>query len=99
MKPNILKTTPLILVLLVAGGPMARAQSSELDQLKAAMEAMQKNMQEMQKKILELEQQKAAAPVLLVADTIAGSASVLYIEKAAGGGDVGTQSRSGTATH
>ena len=51
MKKHILKITSLTVALFIVGGKSAWAQSTEIDQLKAAMEQMQKTMQEMQKYI------------------------------------------------
>ena len=66
MKPKtkIAQTLVLSTAIIMAGGFAATAQNSdkeELDQLKAAMQAMQKNMDAMQKKIDELEKEKEAA--------------------------------------
>jgi cytochrome c556 len=54
MKSTIMKTLSLALTLLVAGGAHAWAQTSELEQVKAAMQQMVKTIEEMQKKIAEL---------------------------------------------
>jgi hypothetical protein len=62
MKPKIMKSLLAIGALIAAGVITAPAQSSELDQLKANMQTMQKNMEAMQQKIAELETQKGAAP-------------------------------------
>jgi hypothetical protein len=62
MKTKITKTLPVIVALIAAGVITAPAQSSELDQLKAAMQTMQKNMEQMQQKITELEMQKGMTP-------------------------------------
>jgi hypothetical protein len=61
MKLKTMKSLPAIIVLIAAGAVTAPAQSSELDQLKSAMQTMQKNMTEMQQKITELEMQKGMA--------------------------------------
>jgi hypothetical protein len=61
MKPTTLKSLVVIGALLAAGGVNGRAQSTDIDTLKANMQAMQKSMEEMQKKIAELEAEKAAA--------------------------------------
>jgi hypothetical protein len=91
MKFNISKRLPLVLALLVAGVTPARAQDSELDQVKAAMKAMEQTMEQMKQKIAELEKQKAAAPAAPATNAAAGSASVQSIEKVAGGGMIGNQ--------
>lgn len=57
MRSNIMKTMALVLALLAAGGISMRAQNSELDELKAAMQSMKKSMDEMQTKIAELERE------------------------------------------
>jgi hypothetical protein len=60
-----LKTTKSLLVvaaLVAAGTVTAPAQPSDLDQLKATMQSMQKTMEQMQQKINELEMQKGIAP-------------------------------------
>ncbi|HTY86105.1 MAG TPA: DcaP family trimeric outer membrane transporter [Candidatus Acidoferrum sp.] len=59
-----MKTSIVVISLMAAGVLAAPAQSSELDQLKSAMQAMQKSMEEMQQKIAELEKQRGmvAAP-------------------------------------
>ncbi len=62
MKLKTMKSLPVILALIAAGVITAPAQSSELEQLKAAMQTMQKNMEQMQQKITELEMQKGMAP-------------------------------------
>jgi hypothetical protein len=63
MKTRIAKLLLCGTALGVAGGMAANAQtsdSSEIDQLKAEMQTVQKNMDAMQEKINELEQEKAA---------------------------------------
>jgi hypothetical protein len=62
MKTTIRKTLPVILSLAVAASLPARAQNSDLDDLKAQLKAMQKTMEEMQKKIDQLEKEKTAQP-------------------------------------
>ena len=64
MKSTNTKSLLTVIALIAAGVVTAPAQSSELDQIKAAMQEMQKNMAEMQQKITQLEQEKgvAAAP-------------------------------------
>ena len=64
MKTKTLKSYSAIIALVAAGIITAPAQSADLDQLKSAMQTMQKNMEEMQQKINELEAEKgmAAAP-------------------------------------
>jgi outer membrane DcaP-like protein len=95
MKPNPMKTKTTRLTaafvacaLLGAGTLPAPCQSSELDQVKAAMETMRKNMEEMQKKLNELEAQKTAAPKTPSA-TEQSSQSVQTLEKVAAGQDIG----------
>ena len=57
-----MKSYSAIIALIAAGIISAPAQSTvELDQLKSAMQTMQKNMEDMQKKIDELEAEKGAA--------------------------------------
>ncbi len=58
-----MKSYSAIIALIAAGIISAPAQSTELDQLKSAMQTMQKNMEDMQKKIAELEAEKGAAAV------------------------------------
>ena len=60
MKKNTLKSYSAIIALVAAGIISAPAQSTDIDQLKAAMQTMQKNMEDMQKKIAQLEAEKAA---------------------------------------
>jgi len=78
MKPKSRERSAVVIAvaLLLAGVRSAPAQSSEVDQLKAAMQGMQKSMAEMQKKLAELEAQKAA----VVPATNAGS-DVLIIAR------------------
>ena len=100
MKNILTKTTPIVLALIVASSTLAQAQDSELEQVKAAMKAMQKQMEEMQKKIADLEREKqekekaaAAAPTPPAPSKVAeNSPSVQAVEKVAAGGDIGTQS-------
>ncbi|MDD5141444.1 MAG: hypothetical protein PHY43_14440, partial [Verrucomicrobiales bacterium] len=54
------KSYSAIIALIAAGIISAPAQPSELDQLKSDMQTMQKNMAEMQQKIIELEKEKSA---------------------------------------
>jgi hypothetical protein len=62
MKMKTAKAYTAIIAFVAAGILAAPAQSSsEIDQLKAAMQTMQKNMDEMQQKIAELEAEKSAA--------------------------------------
>ena len=91
MKPNVMKTIPLIIALLTAGIIPAWAQNPELDQLKATMQQMQKTMEEMQKKIAELEKEKAAAPSA-TNGIERNSPSYQTLEKVAAGQDVGKAS-------
>ena len=91
MKSTISKRLPLVLALLVAGVTPAWAQDSELDQLKSQMKAMEQTMEQMKQKIADLEKEKAAAPAAPATNAAAGSASVLSIEKVAGGGMIGNQ--------
>ena len=59
-----MKSYSAIIALIAAGIISSPAQSTEeLDQLKSAMQTMQKNMEDMQKKIDELEAEKGAAAV------------------------------------
>jgi hypothetical protein len=59
-----MKSYSAIIALIAAGIISSPAQSTEeLDQLKSAMQTMQKNMEDMQKKIDELEAEKGAATV------------------------------------
>jgi hypothetical protein len=64
MTMKTIKSYSAVIALIAAGVVTTPAQSSELDQVKAAMQEMQKNMAEMQQKITQLEQEKgvAAAP-------------------------------------
>ena len=61
MKLKTTKSVLLIAALVAAGTVTAPAQSTDLDQLKAAMHTMQTNMEAMQQKINELEMEKGAA--------------------------------------
>ncbi len=61
MKTKTMKSYSAVIALVAAGIITAPAQSSELDQVKSAMQTMQKNMEEMQQKIAELEAEKGAA--------------------------------------
>jgi uncharacterized coiled-coil protein SlyX len=74
------------LALLVGIGITASARGSELDELKATIQSMQKNMEQMQKKIAELEQEnhkqkkqasasRAAPPPAAAVEPAAGSTS------------------------
>ncbi len=64
MKPTTTKSLFAIVALIAVGVIMAPAQSTDLDQLKATIQTMQKSMEEMQQKIADLEKEKgtAAAP-------------------------------------
>jgi len=62
MKLTTAKSLLTVAALIAAGALPASAQSSELDQLKASMQAMQKSMEEMQQKIAELEKERGMAP-------------------------------------
>jgi len=62
MKPITMKLSLVVIALTAAAVVKASAQASELDQLKSAMQTMQKNMEEMQQKIADLESQKGVAP-------------------------------------
>ncbi len=91
MKPRIRRMTPCLIALLAyTGAAPLWAQSSELDQLKAAMANMQKTMQEMQEKIARLEQEKEHAGATNA--IAAASLSVKAIERIAAGGEIGEQS-------
>lgn len=61
MKMNTAKAYAAIISFVAAGIIAAPAQTSEVDQLKAEMQTMQKNMDEMKQKIDELEKEKAVA--------------------------------------
>ena len=61
MKTTTMKSYSAIIALIAAGIITAPAQSTDLDQLKSTMQTMQKNMEEMQNKINELEAEKGAA--------------------------------------
>jgi hypothetical protein len=92
------KTRTLILatILLTAGAIAARGQNSDLDQMKQTIESMQKTIDEMKKKIADLEQQKAAAPVVTVTNATnaleAASPSIQTVTKVAEGGTIGEKS-------
>ncbi len=91
MKTTIIKMTPCLIALLAAGGIPAWAQDSDLNQLKAKMELMQKTMQEMQQKINDLERERTRA-VAPTNGLFATSPSIQTIEKVAAGEDVGKAS-------
>src|ERR1700746_3608709 len=85
------------LALLVAVETAAPARGSELDELKATIQSMQKSMEQMQKRIVELEQEnhkqkkqaaasRAAPPPAAAVEPAAGPASAV----AAGGNEVVT---------
>ena len=65
MKFKTIKTIIVAAALVVAGSLTTRAQTSDIDDLKAKMKAMEQTMEEMKQKIADLEKQKAiaAAPV------------------------------------
>ena len=90
MKTNSIKLHVAIIAMVVAGIIAAPAQpspSSELDELKAQMQAMQKNLMEMQKKIDELEQEKTNAAAQSALDK--SSPSIQDMLKIAAGQNVG----------
>jgi hypothetical protein len=87
MNINFTKAIPVVLAALVAGSMPARAQTSELDQVKAAMEQMQKTMADMQKRIDQLEKEKAQA-----ASTNAGTNAGVAAAAAAGASAAASQS-------
>jgi hypothetical protein len=77
-------------VLLAAGCVSAQAQSSELEDLKAKMKVMEQTLEEMKRKIADLERQKVTAPA--ATNAAANSASMRTIEKVAEGQSIGEQS-------
>jgi hypothetical protein len=84
--------------LLVAGSFTVSAQSSELDQLKNSMKAMEETIQQMKLKIAELERAKAQAPTAATTTTTttnrleANSKSIQTLEKVAAGERVSEKS-------
>ena len=57
-----MRILPLILITVLTAAPLAIAQSTELDELKAAMKAMQKTIAEQNARIATLEKRPAAPP-------------------------------------
>jgi hypothetical protein len=95
MKLKPIKTIVLAAALVAAGSINTLAQTSELDELKAKMKAMEQTMEEMKQKIAELEKQKAAAPapVPTRASVLeSNSPSMQTLEKVAEGETVARQS-------
>ena len=81
----------LTTVLIAAATVSATAQTagtSDLDQLKAAMQTMQKNMEQMQQKIAELEKEKAETSQAQ-SSLEKSSPSIKTMERAAAGQDIG----------
>ncbi len=89
MRSHAIKTICVAAVLLTAGRITIPAQTSEIDQLKAAMKAMEQTMEEMKQKISHLEQQKAPAGMSLLQSN---SPSMQTMEKVAAGEMVAHQS-------
>ena len=94
-----MKTTSLIVALFLAAGISARAQSPDLEQLKATIDAMQKSMGQMQQQIKDLQTELAKEKATVAAAVVRGSnalaensASIRAMEKIAAGGEVGRQS-------
>lgn len=89
MKLTAIKSLVIIGAILTTSGVNGRAQSaSDIEALKSAMQTMQQNMAEMQKKIDQLEKDKAAADQAQ-SDLEKSSPSVQTLEKVAAGQDVG----------
>ena len=84
-----MKTTkPLMIAtaLLFAGTISVSAQNSELDQLKETMKAMEQTIQQMKKKIAELEQKAQATPPAPPRTLMeSNSPSIQTLEKVAAG--------------
>jgi hypothetical protein len=91
MKSNPIRSLLLVLAIVFTGNGVARAQTNELEQLKATMKAMEQTMEQMKAKIEELEKQNAARPAPTTNAT-AASPSYRAIEKIAEGQSVGAQS-------
>ena len=62
MKTRFIRSLTAALALTAVGVAQAQAPATEIEQLKAAMQAMQKNMEAMQQKLSELEKAQAVAP-------------------------------------
>ena len=76
MKPITIKPIIVALALISAGSITTRAQTSEIEELKAKMKAMEQTMEEMKQKIADLEKQKAL-PAVPVAGPVTGGVEVV----------------------
>jgi len=83
------------ITLMMAVSLTSQAQTSELDQLKAAVQDMSKTIEQMKAKIADLEKQKAApnvTPTVAPTNAVAASPSMITMEKIAEGQAVGEKS-------
>jgi hypothetical protein len=78
--------------LLTAGAVPARAQNSDLEQMKQAMKAMEQTIEQMKQKIADLERAKTQGPVAVTNGLEASSPSIRDLEKVAAGQKVSEQS-------
>jgi len=87
------RTLMMAALLLTSGAIPARAQNSDLDQLKQTVQSMEKTIEQMKQKIADLEAQKAQAPPVTSTNKLeASSPSIQTMEKAAAGQPIGEQS-------
>jgi hypothetical protein len=92
MKNIPLKTLIVAVAMLSTGITSTVAQTSDIDELKAQMKAMEQTMEQMKQRIADLEKQKAAQPPAPT-NTMAGSPSMVLMEKIAEGQSIGHQSQ------
>jgi hypothetical protein len=77
MKPLFTRTILALIAMSAIGAAQAQAPATEIEQLKAAMQAMQKNMEAMQRQLAELEK-TSATPAATTAATPAPADSVSF---------------------
>jgi len=93
MKGPTKKAFRILAALLTLGPAGALAQPSEVEQLKAAMKAMERNMEEMKQRIADLEKQKSQASATNPLSRLEqASPSIKALEKVSEGGQIGSQS-------